>query len=270
MSEGWQLGGHGPEAYEKYLVPAFFAACAERLLNQAPVGRADRVLDVACGTGVVSRQAAARVGPAGTVIGVDVNEAMIAYARQLAPTSVDWRNGDAASLPITDESVDVVCCQQGLQFFSDRTGALREIHRVLVPGGRLALITWRPLEHNPFWGAFVDVLERNAGTETADIIRAPFAGPSREEYHRLLQETGFRAVHARIEAIPVRFSSALDFLREEVAASPLVGPVGALDRAGRDKLAQDAEETLRPYADDDGLGFSMEGWLVTARADLPA
>lgn len=266
MSERWQLAGQGPRAYESYLVPAFFGTCAERLLNRAMVEHGDRVLDVACGTGVVARGAAARVGTAGAVTGVDMNAAMIDYARELTPTGVDWHNSDAGSLPLPDASVDVVCCQHGVQFFPDRPAVLAEMHRVIAPGGRVAIASWRAIDHNPVWAAFVDVLERSAGPETANIIRTPFSGPSREAYHELLGNAGFGGAHVRIEVIPVRFRSPLDFLKEQVAASPLSEPVGALDDASMDKLAQDMEDTLRPHVDDDGLAFSMETWMVTARA----
>ena len=103
---GFQLEGSGPEAYEAYLVPTLFAPCAQRLLYAVSVRAGECVVDVACGTGIVGRQAAHLVGPSGTVTGVDLNPAMVEVAARLGP-GVDWAVGDAATLPMDDGTVDV-------------------------------------------------------------------------------------------------------------------------------------------------------------------
>jgi len=146
---GWQLSGNAPEAYERYIIPALFHEWACDLVETAAVQAGERVLDVACGTGVVARVAASRVGKAGHVVGVDVNEGMLGMARTVPPslgTTITWQQGDAAALPLPNAAFDVVLCQQGLQYFPQREAALREMARVLVPGGRLALSVWRPIE----------------------------------------------------------------------------------------------------------------------------
>ena len=138
MKQGFQLEGTGPQAYERYLVPAFFDGCATQLLDLVPAAPGQRVLDVACGTGIVARRASGQVGGEyGTVVGVDVNEAMIQVARMVpAAGTITWHTADAAALPLPDAGFDIVYCQQGLQFATDRSGALRETHRVLRRGGR--------------------------------------------------------------------------------------------------------------------------------------
>ena len=137
--EQWQVSGNAPQAYERYMVPTLFTPWAQELLARAALHAGERVLDVACGTGIVARLAAQRVGPSGYVMGVDLNAAMIETARTQTPPAgapVEWREGDAHALPCADATFDVVCCQQGLQFFPDKPHALREMHRVLGPGGR--------------------------------------------------------------------------------------------------------------------------------------
>jgi ubiquinone/menaquinone biosynthesis C-methylase UbiE len=115
---------------------------AQLLVDAAAVAKGERVLDLACGTGLVARVAAQRVGPKGHVIGIDLNPAMIGVAQSLPPADIEWREGSALAIPLPDESVVVVLCQQGLQFFPDKALALREMQRVLVRGGRVALSVW--------------------------------------------------------------------------------------------------------------------------------
>src|SRR5690349_7068610 len=133
-----------PEMYEQALVGPMFSLWADPLLDEAGLGPGDRVLDVACGTGIVARRARARLGAAGTVVGVDINPGMLAIARRVAP-DVEWREGSASALPLQpNERFDVVTCQQGLQFVPDRGAAVHEFRRALAPTGRVAISTWRP------------------------------------------------------------------------------------------------------------------------------
>ena len=112
-----------PEMYERWLVGPLFRPWAEMTLEEVRVSPDDRILDIACGTGIVARLASERLGDAGHVVGVDLSPDMLAVARALAP-DVDWREGNASALPLRDgEQFDVVVCQQGLQFFPDRPAA---------------------------------------------------------------------------------------------------------------------------------------------------
>jgi ubiquinone/menaquinone biosynthesis C-methylase UbiE len=264
VGQGFQLAGHGPEAYEQYLVPVFFAPCAEQLFDFAPPGRGGRVLDVACGTGIVARRAASAVGAAGTVAGTDVNDGMIEQARASGMDAITWHSADAAALPFAGGAFDVVYCQQGLQFFADRPAALREMHRVLAPGGRVALAIWLPIDQHPVFAALVSVLGRHAGEEAAAMMRAPFAGPRRAQIRDLLAGAGFTRATVRIGIVSVRFPSVPEFLRQEALSSPLAGPVGALDEQRYAELGNDLAVTLSGQLDDDGLAFPMQTWLATA------
>jgi ubiquinone/menaquinone biosynthesis C-methylase UbiE len=145
--DDWSLSGVGPETYELYQVPSTFEPLAHLLLDRVNLENGQIVLDVACGTGVVARLAAAIVGNTGNVVGVDFNAGMLEVAEKNTPpeiTNIDWLQGDASALPSEDAKFDVVVCQQGLQFFPDKMGALREMHRVLVPDGRV----WRATRRN--------------------------------------------------------------------------------------------------------------------------
>jgi len=266
MREGWKLTADGPRSYERYLVPAFFADCAEQLLDLAGVGPGDRVVDVACGTGIVARRAAARVGPAGAVTGLDVNDDMLAVARGADPGApVTWLRADAADLPVDDAHADAVLCQQGLQYFPDPVAAVGEAHRVVRRGGRIGVAVWRSLVHHPAWAALARALEHGAGAPAGAIMRAPFAGPGPEALRPLLLAGGFTDVRTRIGIITVRFPSTGEFLDRQVAASPLAAVVGPLDAARSTALSAEVDRVLEPYVDDFGVAFPLQTWLAVAR-----
>ena len=140
----WQVAGSAPEIYERELVPAVFGPWAPILIELVDPKPGDRVIDIACGTGIVAGLAAAKVGPTGIVAGVDLNPGMLSVARTLRSSddaaSVRWQEASADRLPFPDGSFDIAYCQLGLQFFADRPAALREMRRVLSSTGQLALM----------------------------------------------------------------------------------------------------------------------------------
>ena len=220
----WHLAGTAPEIYAEHLVPAVFAPWAPVLLDAAAVGIGHTVLDVACGTGVVAAAAAERVGPSGAVTGVDINPGMIAVAARTQ--GVRWAQADSARLPFPDGGFDRVLCQAGLQFVPDRLGALREMRRVLRPGGRVALLVWRALHHSPGFAALADALQAVVGPEAAAVMRAPFVfGDDPRPLADLLESTGFVDVSVQAHTGTVRFASVEAFVRCQRAASPLAAHV---------------------------------------------
>ncbi len=266
-SSGWQLEQSAPEAYERYLVPPIFAPWADQLIETGDVCEGDRVLDVACGTGIVARRAASRVGTSGSVVGLDINEGMIAVAEETAAAiqpSIEWRQGDATDLPFSDERFDVVCCQQALQFFDDPVAVVEEIQRVLTPGGNVALTVWRPLDYQPAYVVLAEALERHAGDEAGTMMRSPFPVWDGEDLRTLVQEAGFDDVSVTIEIGSVRYPSVEEFVRREAASSPLAEPIAAVDRELRDELIQAVEDALYTYVDDEGIVSPMESYAVTA------
>jgi ubiquinone/menaquinone biosynthesis C-methylase UbiE len=263
MTEQRRSAETGPEAYERYLVPAIFALWGERLVAAAGVGPGDRVVDVACGTGVVARYAAARVGPGGAVAGADLNPGMIAVAAQVAPGIV-FEAADAANLPYPDDAFDVALCQFAVMFFPDRTAALAEMRRVLTPGGRLALNAWRGLDHNPGWAALVAALDAHAGPAVAGLMRAPFSYGDAGALHALAERAGFSEVRVDVDAGLIPFPSAAELLRRQFAAFPPTVHTTPLSGTARDALVADLEERLRPYAEPDGIAFPAQAHRLTA------
>jgi SAM-dependent methyltransferase len=264
---GWQLEEDGASAYERYLIPLLFETTAQDLLDAVEVKPGQRVLDAACGTGIVSRHAARRVGRDGEVVGVDLNPGMLAVAREIAASeglTVRWEEASADALPLPSSSVDVACCQQGLQFFTDRADALAELHRVVAPGGRLGLSTCRSLDHQPGYRPLVEVLRRHVGEPAAEGIASPFVLGETEEVRALVRGAGFRDVRVRIAVWALRLDSPEDFLRGETASSPLGAVIAGLDPDVVDALLVDLGDRLAPHTDDSGLSFPLETLVVTA------
>jgi len=164
INEPFKITLEAAHLYERVVARHILGPWAPPLVDAARVAEGERVLDLACGTGVVTRIAAQRAGARGHVTGVDLNSGMIAVARSLprpegAP--IEWLEGSALAIPLRDAAVSVVLCQQGFQFFPDKPLAMREMRRVLEPGGRLALSVWSGI--GIYNSAVAEALARFAG-----------------------------------------------------------------------------------------------------------
>ena len=267
----WQVAGSAPEVCERELVPAVFGVWAPILVELAQPRPSERVLDVACGTGVVAGIAAARVGPSGTVVGIDLNPGMLSVARSVvSPDSrsggqLQWQEASADKLPFPDGSFNVVYCQLGLQFFSDRPAALREMRRVLGTEGRLALMVWRGIHESPGYAVLADALQRHVGQAAAAIMRAPFGLSNADELEALVRAAGFQNVAIQQRSRTVRFPSVERFVLSYVAGSPLAGPVSQADDAARAALITDVRSALGKFTSNDELAFPIAAHLLSAR-----
>jgi ubiquinone/menaquinone biosynthesis C-methylase UbiE len=262
-----QVSGDAAEVYERQLVPAMLAPWASQLIELAAVRPGMHVLDVACGTGVVTRLAAERVGSAGRVVGLDINAAMLSVARRLEPvgTSAEWLEASALEMPLPDASFDIVVCQHGLQQFPDRPAALREMRRLLVPGGRLGLCVWSRIEGSPGMAALAEALQRHVGTEAAANRRAPFALGDPVQLRALIEDAGFRDVDVRTVVETARFPSPEALVAYQLGATPL-STLGAVAEEARQAVARDVRATLQPYLHGGRLAVPMEAHFALARA----
>ena len=257
-----------PELYERLLVGPLFRPWAERLLDRLPLAAGSRVLDVACGTGIVARIAAERLGAGSRVVGVDRTPAMLAVARAVAP-AIDWREGDAARLPVgEDERFDAVTCHQGLQFFPDRPAAMREMRRALVPGGRAAIAVWRSRAENGAWNDLDLAAERFVGP--FDDVRHGFADA--DALARLLTDAGFADVEVVPTALETRFEVEPSVLaRLNAAAVVGMTPAGkAMSDAEREqtvaRIVDASVPELERYRVGDVIAFPTSANIATARA----
>jgi len=202
-------------AYETIFVPALFRHWPGHVIAAAQVGPAQRTLDVACGTGVLTRELPAIVGETPAPVGLDISPGMLEVARRLNP-DIQWRHGDAVALPFEDGSFDRVLCQYGLMFFPDRPAALREMSRVLAAGGRLAIAVWDRLENNPGFVEKVEILDKAGGRPAGDALRAPFCLGDREALKQLAEEAGLRGIEIATRSGEARFSNMHEFVEAEV------------------------------------------------------
>ena len=265
MAESSSTFTRASAGYERVMVPAVFAPWAEDLLTTVAVVPSTRLLDVACGTGIVARLAAPRVGPSGRVVGVDANEAMLAVARAqptVAGPPIEWRQGDATKLPFPDGEFDTVMCQHGLQYMPDRIVALREMKRVLVSGGRLAISVF---SQSIGYQIFEDTAARFVGEKAAAIMREPFALADPEELSRLLRIVELSTVQMHSKTLPARFASASDFIEYQLDGR-LANVASTLSDEKRNALVAALRTSFEPYVGPDGLAFPMEAHVVVARA----
>lgn len=264
---GFQVSGNAAELYEKYAVPYILGPWAPELVELAALKQGERVLDLACGTGVVARLAAPRVGPMGQVTGIDLNAQMLAVARTLPVHSgpaIAWVQASATAMELPDASIDAILCQQGLQFFPDELAALSEMHRVLLRGGRVVLSVWKSA--GPYNIAVADALEQHVGLEPASKYRANRVVPDAGELHRLFVEAGFRDVHIRPSAMTIRLPQFKVFVLNHLSSSPVAAAVAALTEAQREALASQVSEKLCMYADGDGVAVPEEINIVMAHS----
>lgn len=265
--EKWQLAGSAPDNYERYQVPSLFGPMAELFLSAVNLKTGERVLDVACGTGIVARLAAPQVGATGHVTGVDLNPGMLKVAAENTPTSgapIDWREGDAGNLPCEDGYYHTVLCQQGLQFFSDQPQALQEIHRVLVPQGRVAICSWASIDDNPFNQVISAALGRHVSADAATRILAPFSLGDPEVLRTLVSNAHFHHVEIETHVLTRDMLPPEESIPGYLAATPVAQDVLALTEATRAALVMDITEGLSPYQVPDGLSIPQRTNIAIA------
>jgi ubiquinone/menaquinone biosynthesis C-methylase UbiE len=257
-------GGTGPENYERYFVPAIAAPLAGDLVEAAALQPGERVLDLACGTGIVARLAAGRVGPTGTVMGLDINPGMLAVARAATPpgTVIGWHQAPAHDSALPDAAFDVVVCQLGLQFFPDQVAALREMHRVLAPGARIVLNVPGPAPE-PFL-ILADALARHIKPELALFVQQVFSLHDTRQLQELLAQAGFTGATAEPASTTLALPPPAEFLWQYVHSTPLAAEAAEAGEVARAALERDIATRWEPFTRDDRLMLELR--VVTAAA----
>jgi len=257
-----QVSTSAAEVYETFFVPALFAQWAAPMLDAVDAREGDRLVDVGTGTGLVARMALRRVGPTGSVIGVDPNEGMLAVARRLEP-DLDVRRGVAEHLPVGDDEITCATCQFALMFCQDRARAISELARVTRPGGRVAVATWAAVEESPGYAAMVDLLGDVLGEWASDALRAPFSIGTCAELKDLL-DASFDGVVVQSRAGVARFASLEAWLHTDIRGWTLSDDV---DDDQFEQLKRAATKRLARFVNVDGsVSFAAPALIGTAIA----
>ncbi len=258
-----KYAANAAQNYEDHFVPTIGTPFALRLLATAQLAPGERVLDVACGTGLAARLAAEAVGPQGTVAGLDPTPGMLELARSVSPARIDWYEAPAESMPLPDASFDVVLCSMGLQFFEDKVQGLREMCRVLVSGGRAVVSTPGPTP--PLFEAIDAALADHVGYEASCFVHAVFSIHDPAEARELFVAAGFEEVEVEAGTIPLRVDLPADFFWQYVQSTPLAAVAARLDEADRAALERDVVERCRPFVEGDATVMEPGVLVVTGR-----
>lgn len=265
QSNEWEVLGSGPEIYATVFGPAMMGVWPPQVLALATPQPGDRILDVACGTGVLTRPLAHALGPQGRIIGLDISSEMLDVARRTTVTPagaapIEWREGDACVLPFAEASFERVFCAFGLMFFADRIAALREMHRVLIPTGQVTLTVWGAMSQCPGQTAISRSWERHFGADNAALFYRQHALGDPETVRALFHEAGFREVSVTTALGAVRLPSPEHLVRSYWAMTGI-----QTDDRTRHLVIEEVSAALQPYVGAGGLVYPIEAALASAR-----
>ena len=258
-SDRGQVTATAAEIYDSFFVPSLFGQWAGVVLDVAEVQTGHSVLDVGCGTGVLSVAASERVGASGRVAGIDPNEGMLDVARH-TELPVEWRAGVAEELPYPDDDFDRVVSQFALMF-TDPVRALAEAGRVTRADGRIAFAVWDRFGHNVGYARLADLIERLFGSPSARSLRAPFQLGDPAALVEIASHgiTDPQVVEHRGTA---RFESLDAWLHTEIRGWTLADEI---DDAGYDALLTAAARELADLVGPHGVEFEVSALTVSGR-----
>lgn len=253
-----QVSNNAAVVYDEFFVPALFQDWTTPVLDAAGVKAGQRILDVACGTGVLARAAAER---GAQVVGLDINDGMLAVARQKAP-DINWQQGNAEDMPFGDDRFDAVVSQFGLMFFEDRPSAISEMIRVLRPGGRMSIAVWDSLDNTPGYAAMVDLLQRLFGEAYANGLRAPYNLGDTSVVAQIMAVAGVEDYEIKTQPGTVRFPSLDGWLYTDIKGWVLADMIDDEQFA---LLQREASTALAEFVNGDGtVAFSAPAHIITA------
>jgi SAM-dependent methyltransferase len=254
MSGASAFSGSVPEFYDRYMGPWLFEPYAADLVARLPEGDKLEVLEVACGTGIVTRRLREALPASATLVATDLNEPMVEYARAAVPDpAIVWRQADAQALPFEDGSFDVVVCQFGFMFLPDKAQGFREARRVLRPGGLLLGNVWRSRDENPWARSVHATVADLFPADPPRFLETPYGYFDSERIHSDLAEAGWDGVKLDAVRLESLAESALDVATGIAKGSPLsfelaergADPETVAEQLGRRLVAVGGERPFR-------------------------
>jgi ubiquinone/menaquinone biosynthesis C-methylase UbiE len=216
--------GSIPENYDRYLGPVLNDPYAVDLVSRLNVPADASVLELACGTGILTRRLRDRLGPDARLVATDLNEAMLNYAaRKFKPgEGIEWKQADAADLLFKDQSFDAVVCQFGLMFVPDKEKALSEIYRVLKPGGTFLFNVWDAIEYNELPHLAHAIIADFFDDNPPDFYEIPFSFHDVETIQSFLSAAGFSEMEFYLLRLEAESPSAEEVARGLVHGNPMI------------------------------------------------
>lgn len=258
--------GSIPENYDRYLGPALFEPYAFDMAERLNVSEGASVLELACGTGIVTRRLRDRLPPGVRLIATDLNEAMIGYAaRKFRPgEAVEWKQADATALPFADESFDAVVCQFGLMFVPDKERAIREAYRVLNLGGTFLFSTWDAIEQNDLAHIAHTTISTFFEHDPPDFYEVPFCFHDPEVIRSLLMGTGFRDIKLSLLTLPSISPSASEAAKGLVEGNPVIVAINERSPSDVPRIVAAVAAAVAARCGDMPVQGRMQAYVCTA------
>jgi ubiquinone/menaquinone biosynthesis C-methylase UbiE len=259
--------GSIPENYDRYLGPVLFGPYAADLVSRLNISADGSVLELACGTGIVTRRLLDRLGPKARLVATDLNESMLNYARTKfgGETSVEWRQADATDLPFADRSFDAVVCQFGLMFFPDKESAMRETYRVLKPGGTFLFSVWDAIEQNDLPRTAHSVVSKFFADNPPDFYEVPFSFHDPETISSMLSATGFNNFQSMLLPFTAIAASARDVAKGLIQGNPIITAIKERDELMIPKIEAALTSAIAADFGDAPVRARMQALICTAR-----
>ena len=255
--------GTAAENYERHFVPKIATPVSVALLETAALQPGDRVLDVACGTGLIARLAAEGVGPSGTVTGLDLSPDMIDVARAVSPSTIEWHVGDATSLPFADDAYDAVLCQMGLMFMQDRHAAVAEMRRVTAADGRVVVNT--PGVIPPLFALMEQALVDHISADLGGFVHAVFSMHDPEDVASLLRDVGLIDITAATATATLNLGAPAEFLWQYVNLTPMSPLVAQASAGAQEAMERQVVESWQPFVHNDAMSINLPVVVASGR-----
>ena len=262
-----QFSGSIPAAYDRYLGSMLFQPYAEDLAARLQVAKNGSVLELACGTGILTRVLRTRLPSTVKLIATDLNEPMFrhAAAKFRKDEPVQWLHADACSLPFGDRMFDAVVCQFGIMFVPDKALAAREAHRVLKPGGLFLFNVWDAMEHNELGQLTHQTIASYFDKDPPDFYEIPFGYHDRDEIKRVLKEAGFHEIKVEVVDRVGAASEAEDAATGLVHGNPVGVAIAERDPSLLPVITKAGAQAIRDRFGEADIRAPMRAIVVEAR-----